>query len=162
MKHPSAQITLLLQMLDEAFVQKAWHGPNLRGAIHGLSPQQAGWRPSGLRHCIAEIVVHCAYWKYAGRRRLLGEKRGSFAIKGSNWFKLPPNLTAAEWKGYVALLDQEHGLLRQAVANLSPARLNQVPKGSRITNLNLLYGLALHDTYHAGQIRLLKAMQKHL
>src|SRR4051812_41993383 len=32
-KMPGPEITLLLQLLDEAYDHKAWHGPNLRGAI---------------------------------------------------------------------------------------------------------------------------------
>ncbi len=45
-------------------------------------------------------------------------------------------------------------------ANLSPRTLKEAARGAKVTNSNLLYGLALHDTYHAGQIRLLKSMQK--
>ncbi|NUQ50463.1 MAG: ATP-binding cassette domain-containing protein, partial [Phycisphaerae bacterium] len=32
-----------------------------------------------------EIALHAAYWKYVTRRRLRGDKRGSFPLKGSNW-----------------------------------------------------------------------------
>ncbi len=154
------EIELLLSMLDEGYHGKAWHGPTLRGAIHGLSPRQVLWRPKRERHNIAEIAVHCAYWKYAGRRRLTGEKRGSFPLKGSNWFELPAKLSAPAWKDYVHLLQEQHEKLRDAVANLPPRRLKEVVRGAKVTNSNLLYGLALHDTYHAGQIRLLKSMQK--
>ena len=33
--------------------------------------------------------MHAAYWKYVARRRLLGDKRGSFSLEGSNWFRRP-------------------------------------------------------------------------
>ena len=65
---------LLLRMIDEAYDNKAWHGPNLRGAIRRVAPQLAVWRPRAGRRNIAEIVVHCAYWKYAVRRRIRGDK----------------------------------------------------------------------------------------
>ena len=84
-----SSIALLLQMIDEAYDKKSWHGPNLRGGIRGLSPAMAAWRPAENRHSIAEIAVHAAYWKYTVRRRLRGEKRGSFPLKGSNWFPRP-------------------------------------------------------------------------
>ncbi|HMF10720.1 MAG TPA: hypothetical protein VKE94_00390, partial [Gemmataceae bacterium] len=61
---------MLLFLLDQAFDKKAWHGPNLRGAIRRVSVAQAGWRPGPSRRSIADIVVHAAYWKYAVRRRL--------------------------------------------------------------------------------------------
>jgi hypothetical protein len=45
-----AQIRLLLDLLDEAFDKKSWHGPNLRGSIRGVSAAQAAWRPAPGRH----------------------------------------------------------------------------------------------------------------
>ena len=82
-------IAVLVKALDEAFDRKGWHGANLRGSIRGMAADTAAWRPAPGRHNIWEIVVHAAYWKYAVRRRLLGEHRGRFAIKGSNWFERP-------------------------------------------------------------------------
>ncbi len=155
----SPELELLLAVIDDAFNKPAWHGPNLRAVVRGVPLRQALWRPRAKRHCIAEIAVHCAYWKYAARRRLLGEKRGSFPLKGSNWFPLPPRMDEAMWKGYVKLLDDMHEQFRGAVADLSPKRLREVPKGAKATNAKLLYGMAAHDVYHTGQIRLLKAIQ---
>ena len=76
MKKVKNQTQLFLQLIDEAYKNRAWHGTNLRGSIRGLSAQQAAWRPAPTRHNIWEIVVHTAYWKYVVRRRLLGEKKG--------------------------------------------------------------------------------------
>lgn len=73
------EIRLLLALLDEGFDRAAWHGPNLRGALRGLTAAHAAQRPAPGRHCIWEIALHCAYWKYAVCRRLTGEgARGSF------------------------------------------------------------------------------------
>lgn len=154
----NSEIELLLAMLDDAFDGKAWHGPNLRGILRGVSPGDACRRPPGVKHSIADLAVHSAYWKYAARRRLRGDPRGSFPFKGSNWFSLPAALSAAEWKQYLKLLDHEHVRLREAVAQFSPALLDAKPDGSKVSNRKLIYGIASHDVYHAGQIRLLKAM----
>lgn len=153
------EIRILLNLIDQAYETKSWHGPNLRGSIRGMSSATAGWRPRPDRHCIADIVVHAAYWKYAVRRRLKGEKRGSFALKGSNWFNLPLPLTELVWKEYVKLLDQEHRVLRAAIAEMPPAQLTVTPAGSKVSNLNIIQGIAAHDLYHAGQIQLLKRLQ---
>src|SRR6266404_471126 len=85
--HP--EIEHLLGLLDEAYKRAAWHGPNLRGSIRGVTAHEAAWRPKAGRHNIWEIAVHAAYWKYTVRRRLLGKKRGSFSLPGSNWFLRP-------------------------------------------------------------------------
>ncbi len=78
------EISHLLDLLDEAYNRVAWHGPNLRGSIRGVTAREATRSPRAGRHNIWEIVVHAAYWKYTVRRRLVGEKRGSFSQKGSN------------------------------------------------------------------------------
>jgi hypothetical protein len=151
-------VALLLRLLDQAYDRKAWHGPNLRGSIRGLDLAVASWRPGPARHCIWEVVVHAAYWKYIARRRLLGEKKGSFPLKGSNWFPRPVVLTTEAWEEDVALLEQTHRTLRAAVAGLSPAELGVTPAGSKVSNLDLLSGVACHDVYHAGQIQVLKRL----
>jgi hypothetical protein len=155
----NAELALLLHILDHAYEKKAWHGPNLKGALRGLAVEQAAWRPRPDRHCIADIVTHAAYWKYAVRRRLRGDKRGSFSLPGSNWFPLPEPLSAETWRQYVALLDAEHRLLRTTVAELPPAQLHDTPAGSKVSNATLIHGIAAHDVYHAGQIQLLKRQQ---
>jgi hypothetical protein len=149
---------LLLKMLDEAFERKAWHGPNLRGALRGVTAAQAAWRPAPRRHNIWELTVHAAYWKYAVRRRLTGEKRGSFAASGSNWFPRPVPGGAGAWKGDVALLLREHRLLRDVVAGLRVKDIHAATPGSRLSYATLVCGIASHDLYHAGQVSLLKRL----
>jgi uncharacterized damage-inducible protein DinB len=157
-KQTDAQVALLLRVLDDAYDGKSWHGPNLRGTLRRMPVEQAMWRPRPGRRCIAEIVLHVAYWKYAVRRRLRGEKRGSFPLKGSNWFALPDKLPEEAWKGYVRQLDEQHQALRQAVASLPAGELSARPRGSKLDHAKVIYGVAAHDVYHTGQIRLLKAM----
>jgi uncharacterized damage-inducible protein DinB len=153
-----SEIKLLLAMLDEAFEKSAWQGPNLRGALRGVTARQAAWRPAPGRHGIWELAVHAAYWKYAVRRRLTGEKRGSFPHKGSDWFEPPASPTERAWRAELALLVEEHARLRSAVARLSPSDLPKKVGGSRRTTATLVYGVASHDVYHTGQISLLKRL----
>jgi hypothetical protein len=139
----------LTDLLDEAFDKKSWHGPNLRNAVRGVTPRQAAWQPAPGRHSIWELTVHAAYWKYVVRRRLTGEKRGSFALPGSNFFPLPDRPDATAWRAALGLLISEHAALRFTVTALqSPSR----------KDLHLIRGAAAHDLYHAGQIRLLRRL----
>lgn len=153
------EIEILLHFIDESYDKKAWHGTNLRGSIRGLTIQQAAWRPDNNRHNIWENVVHCAYWKYIVRRRILGEKRGSFPLIGSNWFLRPEILSEEAWQHDVALLKAMHVSLREAIAQMSAKELPVVPKGSKVSNRAVISGIASHDLYHAGQIQLLKRLQ---
>jgi uncharacterized damage-inducible protein DinB len=148
----------LLDALDEAYDRRSWHGTNLRGSIRGLTRAVASWRPSAGRHNIWELVVHAAYWKYAVRRRLTGDKRGSFPLRGSNWWTRPEDDSDAAWKRDIMLLASEHVALREAVAALEPTTLTRKAPGSSFTYAALVRGAAAHDLYHAGQIQLLKRL----
>ena len=149
---------LLLLIIEEGYSKKTWHGPNLRGSFRGLPAKEASMRPGKNRHNIWEIVVHCAYWKYIVRRRITGEKKGSFPLKGSNWFKCPERLTEATWKQSIQLLDEMHWLMVDTIAELKTSDLGIFPKGSRFDNRSVIFGIAMHDVYHAGQIQLLKRL----
>jgi hypothetical protein len=144
---------LVLRLFDEAYEKKTWHGPNLRQAVRGVSAKRAAWRPGAGRHNVWEETVHTAYWKYAVRRRIEGGKRGSFALKGSNFFPRPEKGQANEaaWRADKKLLEREHRALREAIE-----RVLDTPRGSKF--LRQIYGVALHDVYHAGQIRLLRRL----
>ena len=148
----------LLVVLDQAYDRTSWHGTNLRGSIRRVPLSMAAWRPAPGRHNIWEVVVHAAYWKYAAWRRLTGAARGSFPLKGSNWFERPGEASEAAWRRDVALLGQTHDRLRDAVAAIGESDLGRVPGGGTRTVLELVAGVAAHDLYHAGQIQLLKRL----
>jgi hypothetical protein len=144
---------MLIDLLDEAFDKKSWHGPNLRGSLRGLSAKEAAWRPDPDRHNIWELMLHAAYWKYVARRRLTSQKtadkRGSFVLPGSNFFVRPVEETEEAWKADVDILTAEHRKLRAVVSKLdSPSR----------AQAHMIRGIAAHDLYHAGQIRLLRRL----
>jgi DinB superfamily len=146
-------VQIVLALLEEGYEKKTWHGPNLKQSIKGVSAKQAAWRPGPGRHNIWEVTLHSAYWKYAVRRRLEGGQRGSFALEGSNFFPRPEKgkLSDAAWKADKALLEREHramlAAIRKTLRTLPPDKV-----------LRMLYGIAFHDVYHAGQIRLLRRL----
>jgi hypothetical protein len=150
------EIEHLLGMMDEAYIRAAWHGPNLRGSIRGVSARYAALPPEAGRLTIWEIVVHAAYWKYVVRRRLTGEKRGSFSIPGSNWFGRPVDRSERAWQAAIALLEREHQLLKKTVSAVKPQDLDRRSRGSKTIVRRLIAGIAFHDVYHAGQIQLIK------
>src|SRR5262249_11377946 len=87
---------------------------------------------------------------------------GTFAHQGSNWFPVPGPPTVEEWLCHVRLLKAEHQALREAVAVLTPELLDGVLPGGtgKYTRRASVLGVAAHDVYHAGQIQLLKRLQR--
>lgn len=153
-------IPLLLELVDQAFDRRAWHGTALWGSIRGLTPRQALWRPGRERHNIWELVLHTAYWKYVVRRRLLRDAGLAFPRPGANWPRLPDRTDAAAWKRDVALLRAEHRALRAVIARFPAGRLRRKGWRSTWTNVQHVYGIASHDLYHAGQIQLIKRLMR--
>jgi hypothetical protein len=140
---------LLLRILEESYARKGWHGPTLRGALRGLTANQAFWRPVRGRHNIWDFVLHCAYWKYTVWRKLIGARRGSFPREGSNWFETPLP-TEKAWRDDLGLLADTHRSLCEAVGD--------APAGIVHNKARLIYGVAAHDAYHTGQIQILKKL----
>jgi len=170
-------LAVLLAAVEQAFRRKSWHGTNLRGALRGVTAEQASWRPAPGRHNIWELALHAAYWKYVVTRRLRGSARGSFPLPGRDFFARPfgeaagdrPPLDAGaasslivcetDWRRELDLLTEMHRELHAAVAALPAAAIDRPVAGSKATARDLVLGAAAHDLYHAGQIQLLKRLQ---
>src|SRR5256885_17260278 len=116
------RIALLLDVVDQAFDRKAWHGTALWGSVRSLTPREALWRPGQRRHNIWEIVLHTAYWKYIVRRRLTRNPGLEFPRVGSNWPTLPAPADAAAWRRGRAPPPGAHPPPPARVAPLPPAR----------------------------------------
>lgn len=149
-------VGLLVSLLDEAFSRKGWHGPTLWGALRGVTPEQAAWRPGPDRHNIWEVAAHAAYWKHVVRRRITGDRRLRFPLRGRDWFARPAGASASAWRADLQLLRDQHAQLRSLVASLAPADLGGGAAGER--HAHMIRGIAAHDVYHAGQIQLLKRL----
>jgi uncharacterized damage-inducible protein DinB len=151
-------IGLLRHLVDQAYSRRAWHGPNLRNSLRGLTPAQASWRPAPGRHNIWEIMLHAAYWKHVGCRRLRGSDIAPFGRKGTDWFASPEVADAKAWRKDLELLDRMHDEFRKALDDVRERSLNRAARGSKQSNLEIIMGVATHDLYHAGQIRVLRRL----
>ena len=103
--------------------------------------------------------MHIAYYKYTTARRITGGKRGSFPLPGSNWFAAPRKLSDTQWKQYLTILADTHEAFRKAVATAPWSKLTSKNKRSGVP-MSVITGLALHDAYHTGQIKTIRALYK--
>ena len=154
------RVRLLLEVFDQAYTAPSWHGTPLKGTIRGVTAREALWRPGPKRHNIWDLVLHTAYWKCMVRRRLLRDPNIAFPRDGANFPALPAKPNETAWKRDRALLDEQHRLLRDAIARLQPAQLKRRGWRSKWPVKAEIYGIASHDLYHAGQIQILKRLMK--
>lgn len=150
---------VILHVLHESFEGPAWHGPAVRDALRGVDHELAAWRPAPGRHSIWELTLHLAALRHRLRRRIRPDSAGRFPrrMAASWWPALPPALDAAAWRDDLALLRAEQDELVALVKSLHRAELATPLPGRRVAAHQLL-GAALHDTYHAGQMMLLRRL----
>jgi hypothetical protein len=146
----------VLALLEEAFTGPAWHGPSLTGALRGVTPAEARWRVAPGRNTIWELLLHAAYTKHVVRSRLLGRaERFPRPLPRAWWPALPDRLDVTAWRRDRALLTAAHRALVEAVAMATQA---QLLRPLRRPLFQQIAGAALHDTYHGGQIGLLRKL----
>jgi uncharacterized damage-inducible protein DinB len=139
---------------------KPWHGgASVLGSLRGVPPAVAAWKPYPDRHSIWELALHVAYWNYAVWRRLTASDTGGFDRSPSNWPDVPVPASATAWDADRRLVRAWHDRLREALASFDAGRLDEPAEpGSGTSFADLVTGIVLHDTYHAGQIQLMKRL----
>lgn len=143
-------------LLDEAFSGPAWHGPSLKVALRGVTAAEACWRLAPGRNTIWELLLHAAYTKHVVLGRLAGRTdRFARPLRKAWWPVTPDAADEGAWRRDRALLESSHRALLDAVKRASAAAL---ARGVRRPLIEQLGGAALHDTYHGGQISLLRKL----
>jgi hypothetical protein len=151
----------LLHALEQSRGARLWYGgATLLGALRGVRAPEAVWTPPGWRNSIWCLTLHCAYTKYIVWRKLSGViERGGFPRAGGYWPPLPDPADDAAWLADQTLLRDEHRGLVEAAEEFDPVRLDDPSgEGSPHTFADLLVGVIMHDTYHTGQIQVLKRL----
>lgn len=156
------QLDEVVRLLEPPAGTKPWHGgASVLGALRGVSPEVASWRPYPDRHSIWALALHVAYWDYAVWRRLTDAPRGSFPRTPSNWPDPPAPPAQAAWDEDRKLVRQWHERVVEALESFDPARLDDAAGGEgKTTYADLASGVLLHETYHAGQIQMLKRLAR--
>ncbi len=151
-----AGVAALELLLREAWAGPNWLGPSLRRTVRELDADQAWWRPEGASHSAWDIVLHLAYWKHRVARRMTGGRGPRFARGPANWPAVPDAADPGQWREDVALLEATHSAFVELVQGLTDRDLDR-PVG-RHTVAESIRGIAAHDDYHGGQIRMLQRM----
>lgn len=140
-----------------SFVGHAWHGPSVRDALAGIGATQAARKPMPNAHSIWELLLHIGFWTDALRRRLAGEVVPAEPPAEEN-FPAAADTSEDAWMQAKQKVNAAHAALMKELEKCTDTRLAEIVPGTNRTFYFDLLGLAQHNTYHAGQIVLLKKM----
>lgn len=149
---------LLVRTLDSAFHGPAWHGPALEQTLKGCTHAEAERRLAAGRNTIRELVLHAAYGKYIVRARLTKSARRFPRPLRRSWWPRVVDPSAEGWLSDLELLGIMHATLVESVGNMSALQLARRRPGKQHSWGDEIIGIVLHDTYHAGQIALIRKL----
>jgi len=133
-----------------------WHA-SIQSLLDGLTAEQALWRPAPERHCIWQIVRHMSFW----RRYVIAHlEQAPLPDPQTGDWSDPPDLDEDSWKKEREEYNRTQARLLEVVRPLIGSQLTGVVGEEGETRLyHWVAGLLAHDSYHAGQIAYLRAMQ---
>jgi len=148
--------------LDHTYEKEAGYPPLAR-AVAGLTADQAAWKPSPARHSIWQIVRHLVHWKQAFLAALDGHPVEYDAWNREDWQEIAD--TQQEWERDLARLHAVSREMRRRLDAFDDEGLSRsitwfAQSASPHSILTRFLEMATHDTYHAGQIQYLVALQE--
>jgi hypothetical protein len=133
------------KLYQDLWSEGLWAAPWSK-AVADLSAAQAAWKPSPDRHSIWQLALHVMFWReYYLNKKLRGEQLADDEIARRN-FAEPPKIDDAAWAEARRRLESSHAATAAAFDD------------DRLPPRDLGHVLA-HDSYHLGQVMMLRAMQ---
>lgn len=142
--------------MDEEFFRKGLRGQGAHvdtaTVFDGLDWQEAGKKPGNCPHSVWELLFQLNYWQDFMLAMLKGEKPKSPEHAAESWPDSPLPASEEEWRAAVGhFLDGLKAAGQEAAKNLA----EQVGGKGR-TREECLLTIMLHNTYHAGQVVLVR------
>lgn len=148
-------MTDTIALLDEIYRGPAWHGPSVKEALDGVTASAATKKLADDRNSIWELVLHLSHGRHLLIERVNNAPIAAFprTIREPWWPIIDYPTDDSTWEKDLQLLDDYHARLIEAVRGATPAQLARVPSPGDQPIAQQLVGLAVHDGYHAGQIK---------
>lgn len=113
--------------------------------LKNVSEKKAAVRLPGFPYSMLENLWHTVFWQQIWLDKVEGRKPGTFI---EDWQSPDPSEWKVLCKGFMA--NQQHAL---AICEAKPFKHKMMSKDEALRNL---MNIAVHDTYHIGQINLMK------
>ena len=140
--------------LQRVFAGPSWVGPSTEEVLARATPEQALASPILGSNRIIDLVLHMAWWKDAARRAIGGEP---LPPAGDDFPDPDPGGARQAWGAAQDALARAHHTLLEAISAMTDEDVHRTVPGREYAFDVLFHGLAQHEAYHLGQIRLMLA-----
>ena len=127
-------------------------------ALEGLSPADAGRRPTGAPHTVFQVLQHMLYWQDITLARLSGEAPEPPKTSTLGWQSPAAPEDASDWEAAIAGFAEGLRALEEVLVRpgFDPgAIVDRERRTSARTELLMVQG---HNSYHLGQIVVLRQL----
>lgn len=152
------ELLRIIDLLNTTYEgEEAWHGPSVAAVMQDVTPEMASQRITPNTHSIAELIFHMTSWRIFCVKKMQGDATFDILTPEKNFGQFPDKIDDFEWEA----LQMEMSLSQEELINELDKRdddefLEDIVPGRDYTYYDLLHGIVNHDTYHAGQIQILK------
>lgn len=148
------EINRILKLFADLQHGDCWIGESFKTVLHGINASMAAQAVKHNTNSIWQLVSHIIYWRCTVINRLTGSANPPpFAD-----FRLPEILDQQSWKQTLSDFESTYHLLRSVLFHFREENLDKPSLRKEQTHYQLIVGCLQHDTYHLGQIMLLKKM----
>jgi len=137
-----------------------WHDAHVdwKGALGGLTPGNRGARPPGSPHSVWELFEHMRLAQRDILEFCVNPKYTSPEWPSGYWPKLAAPASAAAWNESLKGFQKDLEAMAKLVGNPKIDLFARIPHGEGQTILREALLLADHNSYHVGQIVLVRKL----
>jgi uncharacterized damage-inducible protein DinB len=150
---------MFLEQLEIHCHENDWFA-SMDQALQGVSAAEAAWTSSGTSNSIWQIVNHLIFWNEDVIHRIKGTENPHKAEDNEETFGNPGD--PGDEMGWAQTVQRLNGVmhkLKTVIADLDDEKLKAPYAVNRCSIERLLSNIMMHDTYHLGQIVLLRKLQ---
>ena len=125
----------------------------VEGAFEGLDWELTGRRVDGVPHSVLQLVNHMAYWQEWVLKWLDGEEPPTPEHASGSWPGNESPRTMEEWEHAVGRFGKGLSELHRQTG-----QADLMSERGEKSRLEVLHAIASHNSYHLGQVVLLRQM----
>jgi uncharacterized damage-inducible protein DinB len=143
------------KLFSDLFDGTPWIDVNIMSTLDEITAKEAATKPFPDFNSIWEIVNHMISWRDTVLKRLQGE---TIESPDDNYFSFIRDRSESAWKNTKERLRESQLQWLKTIRKMTGKELDVRQESNPFSNYELAHGILQHDSYHLGQIRLVKKL----